>query len=420
MIVDPASKSYLDVASYEEESRRVFETCQGCRLCVVLCPAFPRLLDLTDGVDGEVGKLETTDWTPVVDLCYQCKLCYVRCPYTPPHEWQIDFPRLMMRGKAIDAQRRGISLQDRLLANTDLLGRLAGFSAPLANAANRFPPARVVLEKSLGIHRQRLLPNFHSRSFASWFGARRPARTGAAASKVALFYTCSVNFNEPQVGRAVVEVLERSHVAVSCPDQRCCGMPYLDCGDIEQAQAKAHFNLRSLLRAVEDGCDIVVPGPTCGYTLKQEYPRLLGPEAEAVASHVYDISEYLMKLHERGALNTDFTSNPGKIAYHLPCHLKAQNIGYKSRDLMRLIPGTSVEVVDRCSAHDGTWSMKKDYFELSLKIGQRLFDDVRRIEPDVVATDCPLAAVQIEQGTGRRPVHPVQVLQAAYNPAASG
>lgn len=417
MIVDPTSKSYLDVASYEDEARRVFGTCQGCRLCVNLCPAFPRLLDLTDGVDGEVEKLSTTAWTPVVDLCYGCKLCYVRCPYTPPHDWQIDFPRLMMRGKAIEAQRRGITLQDRLLANTDLLGRLAGLSAPLANAANRFPPARVVLEKSLGIHRQRLLPNFHFRSFASWFGARRQARSETPASKVALFYTCSVNFNEPQVGKAVVEVLERSNVAVSCPEQRCCGMPFLDCGDVRRAQERARFNLRSLLQAVKDGCDIVVPGPTCSYTLKQEYPRLLGPEAEPLAAHVFDISEYLMKLHERGALNTDFSSNPGKIAYHLPCHLKAQNIGYKSRDLMRLIPGASVEVVDRCSAHDGTWSMKKEYFELSLKVGQRLFEDVQQLEPDLVVSDCPLAAVQIEQGTGHRPVHPVQVLQAAYNPA---
>jgi glycerol-3-phosphate dehydrogenase subunit C len=236
---------------------------------------------------------------------------------------------------------------------------------------------------------------------------------------VALFYTCYVNYNDPQVGKACVEVLERSGVAVSCPEQRCCGMPFLDGGDIRAAKEKARFNLRSLLKAVEEGCDIVVPGPTCSYTLKQEYPRLLGPEAEPVASRTYDVCEYLMGLHGQGALNTEFGSSPGKIVYHLPCHLKAQNIGYKSRDLMQLIPGATVEVVDRCSGHDGTWSVKKEYFEMSLKVGRRLFEEVREAQPALGASDCPLASLQIEQATGVRPVHPVQVLQAAYEPEKS-
>ena len=421
MIVDPVSEAYWDEGTYETESRRVFEVCYGCRLCVTICPAFPALLDLTDGVDGEMDKLSARDWAPVIDLCYQCKLCYVRCPYTPPHEWHVDFPRLMMRGQAIEARRRGVKLQDRILGNVDLLGKVGGLTAPVANVANRMAPARFVLEKTLGVHRQRLLPRFHTRTFAGWFKGRRQADAGGGQApegqrKVALFYTCYVNYNDPQVGKACVEVLERSGVSVSCPEQQCCGMPFLDGGDVRAAKVKARFNLRSLLEAVEEGCDIVVPGPTCSYTLKQEYPRLLGPEAEPVASRTYDMCEYLMGLHGKGGLNTDFGSSPGKIAYHLPCHLKAQNIGYKSRDLMRLIPGASVEVVDRCSGHDGTWSVKREYFEMSLKVGRRLFEDVREAQPALVATDCPLAAVQIEQATGVRPVHPVQVLQAAYAP----
>jgi anaerobic glycerol-3-phosphate dehydrogenase C subunit len=419
MIVDPVSEAYWDEATYEAESRRLFEICHGCRLCVTICPAFPALMDLTDGVDGEMDKLGARDWTRVIDLCYQCKLCYVRCPYTPPHEWQVDFPRLMMRGQAIEARRRGVKLQDRILGNTDRLGRLGGLTAPLANLANRIAPTRFVLEKTLGVHRQRLLPRFHSQTFAGWFRRRKQTQAPTAERKVALFYTCYVNYNDPQVGKACVEVLERSGVAVSCPEQQCCGMPFLDGGDVRAAQEKARFNLRSLVKAIEEGCDIVVPGPTCSYTLKQEYPRLLGAEAEPVASRTYDVCEYLMRLHGQGALNIDFGSGPGKIVYHLPCHLKAQNIGYKSRDLMQLIPGASVEVVDRCSGHDGAWSAKKEYFELSLKVGRRLFEDVREAQPAVVATDCPLAGIQIEQATGVRPAHPVQVLQAAYKPEKS-
>lgn len=418
MIVDPVSEAYWDENAYQAEARRLFAICHGCRLCATICPAFPALLDLSDGVDGEVDRLGAQDWSGVIALCYQCKLCYVRCPYTPPHKWQMDFPRLMMQGQAIEARRRGIRLQDRVLGHTDLLGQLGGMIAPLANWANRMALTRFVLEKTLGVHRQRLLPRFHPQSFADWFRGHKPSQ--ATAGKVALFYTCYVNYHDPQVGKACVEVLERSGVAVSCPEQQCCGMPFLDGGDVKAAKEKARFNLRSMLQAVAEGCDVIVPGPTCSYTLKQEYPRLLGPEAEPVAAHTYDICEYLMRLHRQGTLNTDFRSSPGKIVYHLPCHLKAQNIGYKSRDLMQLIPGASVEVVDRCSGHDGTWSAKREYFELSLKVGRRLFEAVRQAQPTLVATDCPLAGIQIEQATGRRPLHPVQVLQSAYKPEKSG
>lgn len=420
MVVNPVSEAYWDEGGYEAEARRVFEICHGCRLCVTICPAFPALMDITDGVDGEVEKVSATDWSNVVDLCYQCKLCYVRCPYTPPHEWQVDFPSLMMRAKALRVRRHGMKFQDRFLGNTDLLGRLGGLTAPISNWTNSLPPVRFLLERTLGIHRRRVLPRFHRQSFAAWFRKRKERLVPASESegrRVALFYTCYVNYNDPEVGKACVEVLEHNDVAVSCPEQGCCGMPFLDGGDVSAATERARYNVRSLLQAVEEGYDIVVPGPTCSYTLKQEYPRLVGPEAEPVASRTYDICEYLMGLHDEGALRTEFVNEPGKIVYHLPCHLKAQNIGYKSRDLMKLMPGSSVQVVDRCSAHDGTWAVKKEYFDLSLKVGRRLFQDVQEAQPAMAATDCPLAQAQIEQATGVRPVHPIQVLQAAYLPA---
>lgn len=418
MTVQPTDELYWDEEAYEERSRAVYDICHGCRLCVTLCPAFPRLFEITDGVDGELERLGSADYKDVVDLCYQCKLCYVRCPYTPPHRYELDFPRLMLRAKALHVRKHGMKLQDRIMGDTDRLGALGGLTAPLSNWANRTAPIKLALEKTLGVHRQRIMPRFHRKTFNAWFRerSRPPAEPRKARGKVALFSTCYVNYNDPEVGKAAVEVLERNGLEVTCPEQRCCGMPFLDGGDIESATEKARFNLRTLGAAVDDGFDIVVPGPTCSYMLKLEYPTLLGEEAGALSSHTYDISQYLMKLHAQGALDTSFAGSGGKIVYHLPCHLKAQSIGYTSRDLMRLIPGTTVEMVERCSGHDGTWGVKKEYFDLSMKVGRRLFEDVEQAQPALAVTDCPLAGTQIEQGTGVRPVHPVQVLQRAYSP----
>ncbi len=418
MTTEPTTELYWDEQAFEEESRRIYEVCHGCRLCATICPAFPRLFEITDAVDGDLERLSSADYKDVVDLCYQCKLCYVRCPYTPPHRYQLDFPRLMLRAKALYVRRHGMKLQDRIMGDTDRLGALGGIAAPMSNWPSRMGPARFVMEKTLGVHRRRLMPRFHRQSFAAWFRKRTPPalETGEKKGKVALFYTCYVNYNDPEVGKAAVEVLERNGLEVICPEQQCCGMPFLDGGDIEPAMKKARFNLESLGAAVGDGLDVVVPGPTCSYMLKHEYPVLLGDDAKAVSTRTFDLSEYLMRLHEQGGLDTSFAGGPGKVVYHLPCHLLAQNIGFQSRDLMALIPGTEVDMVERCSGHDGTWGVKKEYFDLSMRVGRRLFEDVEGAQPAVAATDCPLAAMQIEQGTGVKPVHPVQVLQAAYSP----
>ncbi len=416
MTLDIRLPEFWSLAHVEQELRRVYDICNGCRRCITLCPSFKDLfksLD-TEEVDGEAGQLAPAALKRVVDLCYQCKLCFNHCPYTPPHRWQVDFPRLMLRARAAEAKQHGVTLQDRMLGNTDLVGRLGTLMAPLANWANTLAPHRAFLQAVAGIHRRRNLPRFARPRFSAWFGQRAPAAFVPQA-KVALFATCVVEYNDPAVGKAAVAVLERNRVDVTLPAQRCCGMPYLDGGAVEEAQALIRENVRSLAAAVREGREIVVPGPTCSYMLKQEYPWLDGSDdARLVASHTRDLFEYLMRLAALGKLDTGFSRRPGKIAYHLPCHLRAQNLGTKSADLLRLIPGAEVEVIERCSGVDGTWGFKREYYELSLQVAEPLFKELGDARPDRVASDCPLAGLQIAQGTGLAPRHPIQIVADAY------
>ncbi len=280
---------------------------------------------------------------------------------------------------------------------------------------NAFPPNRALMQAVVGIHKDRRLPLFHRETFSRWFDQRkRPVPAAPGDKRVALFATCSVEYNDPATGKAAVAVLERNGVDVAMPAQRCCGMPYLDGGAVKEAKALIADNVASLARAVREGREIVVPGPTCSYMLKQEYPWLDGSDdANLVASHTRDLFEYLAGLHAEGRLDTRFARPPGKIAYQLPCHLKAQNMGTRSADVLRLT-GAEVETIERCSAVDGTWGMKKEYFSLSMKVAEPLFKGIAAAAPERVATDCPLAALQINQGTGRIAQHPIRILADAY------
>jgi Fe-S oxidoreductase len=353
----------------------------------------------------------------VVDLCYQCKLCYNHCPYTPPHRWQIDFPRLMLRARAVQTRTRGgATVQDRVLGNTELIGRLGAATAPLSNWANENRAHRRLMQATLGIHRDRNLPRFHRETFSRWFGAHpETAPSAQPAGRVALFATCTVEYHEPAVGRAAVAVLRHNAVDVTVPVQRCCGMPYLDGGAVDEARRLIDENVRTFGAAAREGREIVVPGPTCSYMMKQEWPWLASDRdtARLVAQQTRDLFEYLARLHADGRLRTAFPNRPGRVAYQVPCHLRAQNIGTKSADVLRLA-GAEVTVVERCSAVDGTWGFKKEYYELSMQVAEPLFRAVREVAPDRVATDCPLAGLQIAQGTGTKPCHPIQLLAEAY------
>ena len=314
-------ENLLNPEKIQKDTLKFFDICNGCRRCFNLCPSFDYLFKRLDVHDGEADLLQPKEIDRTVDLCYYCKLCYNHCPYTPPHRFQLDFPLLMVRSKATPSKKESFSFRDRLLANTDFIGKWGSFFAPLINWANKQRVLRFLLHHTLGIHKNRILPSFSKRTFTQWFkNDHTTSPTSSADSgkkKVALFSTCFINHNKTDIGQASVEVLEKNGIAVFHPPQNCCGMPYFDTGEWDKIKEKAHSNIASLKKMAEAGYDIVVPVPTCSLMIKKEYPSLFpGEDAQLVASATYDICEYLMKLHKAGELNTDFKNNPGKIFLH--------------------------------------------------------------------------------------------------------
>jgi len=423
MVFDTRAANFADPAAMENEYRRVMDICHTCRRCYNLCPSFDVIFKALDRpeVDGEIERVPKPDLDAFTDLCYECKLCIPHCPYYPPHRWDVDIPRLVLRDRAMRVRQAGKPpIRDRVLGSADAVGNLASRAAPLVNFANRNKASRWMMEKTLGVHRDRLLPSYEGETFQRWWSRRggkttlAEVRTGDAAL---LFVTCSVNYNNPATGKAAVAVLERSGVEVVVPAQRCCGMPFLDSGDLDNAREHRRYNVESFLPFVRAGIPIVTSGPTCSLTIKKEYP-VLGDEADVaeVSAATFDLSEYLMKRHASGKLALDFARSPGRVLYQVACHLKVQDIGFRSRDLLALVPGTTVEIVEKCTGHDGTWSMKTEYFPISMDVGRPVFAAVSKSGADVVASDCPLAGIQIRQGTGVRVRHPIEIFAECYRP----
>jgi glycerol-3-phosphate dehydrogenase subunit C len=424
-MVDMRDPLYFDEAAIDKELRRVFDVCHTCRMCFSYCPSFPSLFDAIDRHEergeGEVEALTKAEMEEVVDLCWQCKLCYVKCPYTPPHKFAVDFPRLLMRAKLAKVRRCGVHFRERVLGDPDRLGRLsAGAFAGMANWANRQPLLRRGLEALLGIHRKRVLPSYARRPFRTWLRRRATQdrlRAGAPSpqEKVALFATCSIDYNYPQVGVAAVQVLEHNGKSVESPDVVCCGLPAIDGGDVDAAVRRIEHNVRELLPLVRAGMPVVVLAPSCGYMMKTEWPELVPTdECREVAKATMDIGEYLAKQKAAGKLDTSFPQPQGSIAYHVPCHLRAQNVGLPFRGLLESIPQTTVEPIEQCSAFDGTWGMKTEYYETSRKCAGKLCAAITRSGADHLVSDCMLAGLNMIEGTGRAPQHPVEILRDAY------
>ena len=421
---DPTDPRYYDEKDLRSEVERIFSLCADCRMCVKFCGSFPTMFDAiddycTEGKYAEVDtkKFKAEDAAKVVDQCFQCKLCYIKCPYTPgDHEWAIDFPRLMTRAKAQEVKKNGVPLVDKLLGNPDLVGKIGSATAPLANWANENALNRRLMHDTVGIHKDKRLPAFASTTFAKRFESERKAPQGEPAGKVAFFSTCYVNYNQPEIGTATLDVMAHNNVDVTFAYERCCGMPLWHNGDVDGAIAAAKENVASLARQVDAGRTVIATNPTCSQMIRVEYPRLLGTdESKRVAAKTMDPMEFLAGLAAAGRLKKDFKTGAGDVSYHMPCHLRAQNIGYKTRDVLQLLPDTRVKVIEECSGHDGTWAMKKENFEQSLKYGGRAFRQMAEEEPKVTCSDCPLAAIQIEQGNGqRRPLNPMQILAKSY------
>lgn len=423
---NPNEAKYWDKAALQQEIDRTFDLCNGCRLCFKFCQSFPTLFDAVEQA-GDVRRLPAQKVEQVIDECFQCKQCYTQCPYTEAeeHEFKLDFPRLMLRANAIRRREEGVPLRERMLGDPDRLGRIGTFLPMAANTANKVHAHRVLMEKALGIHRDKLLPDFAAETFPDWVKRELHGAVATAdgADKVLLYATCYVNWNKPEIGQAAFRVLRHNGCQVAAPALNCCGMPAFDSGDMRTVQQAARQTVKELLPWVEQGYTIAVINPTCSLMLREEYPELLedpadpamAEAAKRIAAATRDLGEYLFERRQAGRFKEDFKSTPGgAVAYHAPCHLRMQNVGFRGRDLMRRIPDVKPRLVAECCGHDGTWAMKKEYFELSLKNGQRAFEGMQDAEAAVWSTECPLAALQFKQATGREPLHPVEVLDRAY------
>ncbi|NDA15226.1 MAG: Fe-S oxidoreductase [Gammaproteobacteria bacterium] len=426
--IDWQSADFKDESKLFAELERVFDLCHGCRRCVSLCDSFPTLFDLVDESETmEVDGVAKADYWKVVDQCYLCDLCYMtKCPYVPPHEWNIDFPHLMLRAKAVRFDKEGASARDKLLSSTDAVGKVAGLPgiSVVVNASNRSKPIRKVLQKVAGIHADAKVPPYESKPLrkqisnsGSVTGEVTPGKK--TSGKVALFATCYVNRNEPGLGQDLVAVLEHNGIPVTTAEkERCCGMPKLELGDLKSVQKAKEENIPQLAKRVDEGWDLIALVPSCALMFKQELPLLFpdDPEVRKVADAFYDPFEYLMLRHSEGLLNTDFPVSLGSVVYHASCHQRVQNVGPKTRDLLGLIPGTAVTMIERCSGHDGTYGVKAETFEKAMKIGRPIVNAIKKNSPDHYGSDCPIAGHHLANGLGdnSKPEHPITLLRTAY------
>ncbi|MEJ2393773.1 MAG: heterodisulfide reductase-related iron-sulfur binding cluster [Candidatus Thiodiazotropha sp.] len=426
--IDWKNPDYYDEEKVFAEMERVFDLCHGCRRCVSLCQSFPTLFDLVDESETlEVDGVDKQDYWQVVDHCYLCDLCYMtKCPYVPPHEWNIDFPHLMLRAKAVKYKKGDVKLRDRLLTSTDNLGKLAGIPvvSGVVNTFNKAKNFREILDHTLGVHPEAKLPEFHSKPLRKRLAEKKhlsavgtPA--GRTKGKVALFATCYGNYNEPIVGEDLVAVFEHNDIPVTIADkEQCCGMPKLELGNLDAVEAAKNANIPELARLVDEGWDIVAPVPSCALMFKQELPLMFpdDPEVKKVSEAIFDIFEYLMLRHKGGLLKTDFKQGLGKVAYHAACHQRVQNVGAKTKELLSLIPDTEVTAIERCSGHDGTYAVKSEFHEDAMKIGKPVVNRVKQAEADHYGSDCPMAGHHIENGLrdGREPEHPITLVRKAY------
>jgi Fe-S oxidoreductase len=431
--LDWKSDDFYNEEKLDKELERVFDICHGCRRCVNLCTAFPKLFDLVDESPTlEVDGIPKKDYWEVIDRCYLCDMCYMtKCPYVPPHEWNLDFPHLMLRAKAVKFRKGETSFRDKLLSSTDALGKLASIPVvvQMVNAANKTAPVRKVMDSVLGIHKDRVLPEYDSAKFRSTAkpDASFPVKDGQQTpGKVAIFSTCYVNYNEPGIGHDLLKILAHNEVpSIVVEKEACCGMPKLELGDLEAVQRNKELNIPVLAKLAREGYAILSAVPSCTLMFKQELPLMFPDDAEvkAVAAAMFDPFEYLILRHKDGLLKKEFSKPLGKVSYHIPCHLRVQNMGQKTRELLEMVPETKVTTVERCAGHDGTWGVKSEFFDQSMKIGRPVFRLMGDAQPDYISSDCAIAGRHIQQGIGEsesgagagaEKQHPITLIRIAY------
>jgi glycerol-3-phosphate dehydrogenase subunit C len=422
------TEAFYDENALGTELERVFDVCHGCRRCFSLCNAFPTLFDAIDATDsGELEGVPRKAYWEVVDQCYLCDMCFMsKCPYVPPHPWSIDFPHLMLRAKAKRFRDEGASWRDRVLADTDTVGSIAGIPvvAEIVNAVNATAVGRAVLESALGVARDAPLPRYHSRSGRSRVASSAEETASAAVDaqgtrgKVVLFTTCYGNRNLPQMVEDLAIVYRHNGIAVTLAStEKCCGMPKLELGDLESVAAASAVNVPELARWVREGWDIVAPVPSCVLMFKQELPLMFPDDADvqAVAAAFFDPFDYLVRRRKDGLVRTDFATSLGKVAWQVPCHLRVQNLGLKTKEVLEWVPDTTVQAIERCSGHDGTYGVKQRFRAASKKIAQPVAARVRDSNCDHFTSDCPMAGGQIDVERGVDDyAHPLSLLRKAY------
>ncbi len=422
--VSPTDPRYYDERDLEKELLRTFHICHECRMCVNYCGSFPELFqrvdrDVDPGRAESVELLDSADIQVVSDQCWQCKLCYIKCPYTKDDDASelLDFPRLMAREKAVRAKRNGITTVDRVLGEPQLLGAMgSGWLSGMSNLITKNQLLRKVQEKATGIAAEFPLPPFAKETFPAWKERHVPAARAGEAGEVVLFATCYGNFHTPSVPKAAVRVLEHAGWSVHRVEETCCGMPNLDGGDVEGFVAKVRANVAVLLEYVERGAKVLVPSPTCGYTLKKEWAEYVpDDDVRKVTEATLDLMEFVEQLRKSDALPDAFDESLGTVAYHAACHLRAQKMGFPAqRVLSRAVPDTEVRIIQECSAVDGTWGMKAEHYETGRRYAARLVAAVDEDETDLVVTDCPLSALRIQKENGVEAIHPIEALARAY------
>jgi glycerol-3-phosphate dehydrogenase subunit C len=430
--LDWQNPDFYDEAKLDAELRRVFDICHTCRRCFNLCDSFPRLFDLIDeSKNGELDTVDSKDFKPVVDACTLCDMCFMtKCPYVPPHEWNLDFPHLMLRYRAVEARKGQIELADRELAKTDRNGKLAGLVAPIANwAMNKTNKTmRGLLEKFAGLDPQADLPSYAGKSFEKRSAAQPPVIENTAPAfgrKAVLYATCFVDYHNPDIGLAAQAVLAKNGVTMEVLHPHCCGMPLLEQGLIGEVANNAKIVAAAMRPWIEKGYDIVALVPSCALMLKFEWPLILpdNEDVKLLSKATFDLSEYVVDIGKKEGLTPGMHTMEGGISLHMSCHSRAQNVGQKAAEMLRMVPGAVVQVIERCSGHGGSWGYKKDNFKTALKVGLPVARQVEEGAKTYVSSECPLAGLHIAQGvdklegTAPKPTllsHPIQYIAQAY------
>jgi len=422
---------FTDPAKLDEEMRRVFDICHGCRRCFNLCDSFPRLFDLVDASPDEMHGVKSEDFGPVVEACTLCDMCFMtKCPYVPPHEFNLDFPHLMLRYRYAEAEAGKKHFVARQMAEMDRNGTLAAPVSPIVNwgAKTSNKIARKLAEGVAGIDARADLPKFHSRTFT--MAARQEPLTvndqapAFGKRKALMFATCFVNYNKPSTGVAARRLLNHLGVETIAEYPGCCGMPFLEQADLKRVTEQAEKVSAALIPYVEKGYDIIAMTASCGLMFKFEWPLIVpGHEnVKKLSVSTFDIDEYVVDIAKKHGLPPGMTPIDGGVSVHLACHARAQNMGPKAAEMLKLIPETKVDVIERCSGHGGTFGVLKPTHEVAMKVGKPAARTANTQANAHVVSDCPLAAKHLKQGmraldataSPSDVTHPVELMAKAY------